>query len=87
MGDGRFAISLKGLPKPEGAYQAWLYNSVVDAIPLGTFREGSGRLTVRLPATARRYRFFDVSLEPADSNRNHSGDTVLRARLAPLLEG
>jgi hypothetical protein len=84
--DGRFVITLRGLPNPDGTYQAWLYNSVVDAIPLGTFREGSGRLPLRLPARAGRYRFLDVSLEPADSNRNHSGDTVLRAPLAKLLE-
>ena len=86
-GDGRYVIVLKGLPEPSGAYQAWLYNNVVDAIPLGTFRQGSGRLAIRLPANAARYRFLDISQEPADSNRNHSGDTVLRARLAPLLSG
>jgi hypothetical protein len=43
-------------------------------------------VAVRLPARARRYRFVDVSLEPTDSNRNHSGDSVLRAPLAKLLE-
>jgi hypothetical protein len=84
-GGGRYVITLKGLPQPSGAYQAWLYNNVVDAIPLGTFREGSGRLAVRLPANAAKYRFLDISQEPADNNRNHSGDTVMRARLAPLL--
>jgi hypothetical protein len=85
-GDGRLVVALRGLPKPAGTYQAWLYDSVVDAVPLGTFREGSGRLSARLPARAARYRFVDVSLEPADSNRNHSGDSVLRARLGELLE-
>ena len=85
-GDGRLVVALRGLPKPDGTYQAWLYDSVVDAVPLGTFREGSGRLSARLPARAARYRFVDVSLEPADSNRNHSGDSVLRARLGELLE-
>jgi hypothetical protein len=84
--DGRVVISLRGLPKPRGTYQAWLYNDIADAVPLGTFRAGSGRLPVRLPARAARYRYLDVSLEPADANRNHSGDSVLRARLAKLLE-
>ena len=84
--DGRFVITLRGLPSPDGTYQAWLYNSVVDAIPLGTFREGGGRLPVRLPARAARYRFLDVSLEPADSNRNHSGQSVMRTRLARVLK-
>ena len=86
-GGGRYVITLKDLPQPSGAYQAWLYNNVVDAVPLGTFREGSGRLAIRLPANAAKYRFLDISQEPADNNRNHSGDTVMRARLAPLLAG
>ena len=85
-GDGRFVLALNDLPAPSDAYQVWLYNSVVDSIPLGTFRSGSGEVTIRLPATAENYRFLDVSQEPADSNRNHSGDSVLRARLKPLLE-
>ena len=85
-GDGRFVLVLKDLPAPSGAYQVWLYNSVVDSVPLGTFRTGSGRVTIRLPQNAKDYRFLDISQEPADSNRNHSGDSVLRARLKPLLE-
>jgi hypothetical protein len=84
-GDGRLVITLKGLPKPDGTYQVWLYNGIIDALALGTFREGNGRLEVRLPANADRYRYLDVSLEPADSNRNHSGASVLRAPLAKLL--
>ena len=85
-GDGRYLLVLKDLPAPSGAYQVWLYNNLVDAVPLGTFRSGTGRVTLRLPQNAENYRFLDVSQEPADSNRNHSGDSVLRARLKPLLE-
>ena len=78
-------ITIRGLPKPAGSYQAWLYDSVVRAESLGTFDGGSGRLRVKLPADARSYRFLDVSLEPADANPNHSGDSVLRAPLRDLL--
>lgn len=91
-GEGRVSITdegatitIRGLPKPSGAYQVWLYNSVVQAQPLGAIRDGSGRLNVSLPADARRYEFLDVSLEPADRNQNHSGDSVLRAPLRELL--
>ena len=91
-GEGRLSITDEGatvtirdLPKPSGAYQVWLYNSVVQAQSLGTIRDGSGRLDVSLPADARRYEFLDVSLEPADRNQNHSGDSVLRASLRELL--
>jgi hypothetical protein len=78
-------ISIRGLPSRSGSYQVWLYDSVVQAESLGTFEGASGRLRVQLPADARRYRFLDVSLEPADANPNHSGDSVLRAPLGDLL--
>lgn len=78
-------ITLRGLPKPDGAYQVWLYDSVVDAKSLGTITDGSGRLEVKLPADARQYEFLDISLEPADGNPNHSGDSILRAPLRDVL--
>lgn len=78
-------ITLRGLPQPDGTYQVWLYDNVVDAKSLGTIPDASGKLEVQLPADARRYRFLDVSLEPADGNPNHSGDSVLRAPLRDLL--
>ena len=79
-------VTIRGLPKPDGSYQVWLYNSVVQAQPLGSIPDGSGRLEVKLPADARSYQFLDVSQEPADGNRNHSGDSVLRAPLGELLD-
>jgi hypothetical protein len=80
---GRLTLRLRGLPDPQGgAYEVWLYDSVMDARPLGRLRDG--RLDVRLPADAERYRYLDVSLEPADDNPNHSGQSVLRAPLAEL---
>ena len=36
------------------------------------------------PRTPSDYRFLDVSLEPADDNRNHSGQSVLRVPLSTL---
>jgi hypothetical protein len=78
-------ITLRGLPNPGGGvYQAWLYDSVVNAKSLGTVGDGED-LEVQLPADARRFQFLDVSLEPADGNPNHSGDSVLRARLRDVL--
>ena len=83
--DDGATITLRGLPDRDGAYEVWLYDSVVRAKSLGTLPSGSGRLDVSLPADAGRYRFLDVSLEPADGNANHSGDSVLRAPLRELL--
>jgi hypothetical protein len=42
-------------------------------------------VTAELPAAAARYRYIDVSLEPADGNPNHSGQSVLRVPLRGLL--
>jgi hypothetical protein len=79
-------INVRGLPDPEGgAYQVWLYDSVVRAKSLGTLPESGGRLEVALPPDASRYEFLDVSLEPADGNANHSGDSVMRTPLGELL--
>ena len=78
-------ITIRGLPDPDGAYQVWLYNSVVQSESLGTIPRGTGRLEVQLPPEARKYRFLDVSREPADANPNHSGDSVRRAPLRRLL--
>ncbi len=79
-------INVRGLPDPKGAaYQAWLYDTVVRAKSLGTLPDNSGRLEVALPPDASRYEFLDISLEPADGNANHSGDSVMRAPLRELL--
>jgi hypothetical protein len=83
---GLLVISIGGLPRGEGSYEAWLYDSVVDARSLGRFEGGARRLEGKLPPDAGEYRFLDISLEPADGNPNHSGDSVLRTPLAPLLD-
>ena len=80
-------VTLRGLPDPDGAYEVWLYDSIVKAQSLGALEGGSGRIQVRLPADARSYRFLDVSLEAADANPNHSGDSVMRTPLRELLSG
>jgi anti-sigma-K factor RskA len=78
-------VTVSGLPKPDGDYQVWLYNDIVDAQSLGTISGGSGKVQVKLPSDASDYRFLDVSNEPADANPNHSGASVLRAPLGELL--
>jgi Anti-sigma-K factor rskA len=78
------SLRLSGLPAAgSGGYEAWLYTTLADARSLGRVR--SGTLTAKLPANARKYRFVDVSREPADGNPNHSGASVVRVPLAPLL--
>ncbi len=82
----RLLLTVDGLPDPgRGGYVVWLYNSVFESRPLTRPRsEGSFRLETRLPDGWERFRFIDVSREPADSNRNHSGQSVLRVPLSAL---
>ena len=82
---GRLDLAIEGLPKPRGTYEVWLYNSLIDAVSLGRFRTATIDLDARLPADPRRYRFLDVSMEPADRNRNHSGRSVMRVAVERLL--
>ena len=82
MADGSLELRASGLPK--GTYTVWLYDSVIDAKPIGRFSGTSGDLDVKLPKGSERYESIDVSREPADGNQNHSGESVLRAPLAKL---
>ena len=69
------------------AYEAWLYNSNKDAKSLGlTTTDQQGRLQggAALPADYTKYKFVDLSLEPIDKNRAHSGQSKLRGVLEAL---
>jgi Anti-sigma-K factor rskA/Sigma-70, region 4 len=69
------------------AYEVWLYNSPRDARSLGaqvTDQRGALQGAGPLPDNYRRYGFVDLSLEPIDRNRAHSGQSVLRGRLRAL---
>jgi anti-sigma-K factor RskA len=79
----RLKLSLSGLA-PDARHEAWLYDSIADAVPVGAFRGPSARVRARLPAGAGRYRYLDVSLEPSDGNPSHSGQSVLRIPLSKL---
>jgi len=61
-----------------GHYEVWLYNSIIDAEPLGRLRTGVRKVTLRLPANAHRFRWIDISFQPIGFV-NHSGESVLRA--------
>jgi hypothetical protein len=84
-GGKRLVIDVSGLPSPRGgSYQVWLYDSVIEARSLGAGRGTKLALDLKLPAAAPRYRFVDISREPADGNTNHSGASVLRVPLERL---
>ena len=83
---GRLHLRITGLPAPQGgAYEVWLYNSVIDALPIGSSTAAPVVIDAKLPQGARHFRSLDISLEPADGNPAHSGNSVMRVRLATLL--
>jgi hypothetical protein len=81
-GGTRLTLNASGLAP--GDYQVWLYNSVIDAVSLTKVQGTKLSLDLKLPANASHYRYVDVSLEPADGNPNHSGESVLRVPLSKL---
>ncbi len=75
----RLTLKLRGLADPNGgSYEVWLYDSIIDAKSLGASQGTKIDLDAKLPANARDFEYVDVSLEPADGNPNHSGQSVLR---------
>jgi hypothetical protein len=69
------------------AYEVWLYNSPRDARSIGaqiTDQQGRFQGAGALPDDYRRFRFIDVSAEPVDRNRAHSGNSVLRGPMPRL---
>lgn len=81
----RLALRVERLPPHDGAYEVWLYNSIFDAVGVARVARGSFALRARLPRDPARYRYVDISREPLDDNRLHSGASVLRVRMSRLL--
>jgi hypothetical protein len=81
-GGKRLSLEVDGLPA--GAYEVWLYDSVIDAVSIGKGTGPKLSIDAKLPSTASNYRYIDVSREPADANPNHSGESVLRVPVAKL---
>lgn len=81
---GKASVKLSGLrPSREGDfYELWLLGEGGELVSLGSVRvPASGRATlenVQLPVDPERFRFLDVSREPADGDPGHSSISVLR---------
>ena len=78
-------ISLRDLPDPgRDRYTVWLYDSLSRSRQIATLPRGELAVDVPLPSDLDRFRFLDVSVEPDDGNRNHGGQSVMRAPLDSL---
>ena len=81
------AASLPATTRQRQAYEVWLYNSPKDARSLGaqvTDERGTFQGAGPLPNDYQRFRFIDVSREPINQDRSHSGSSVLRGRVGRL---
>jgi anti-sigma-K factor RskA len=80
---GSATASLSGLP-PSGRgefYELWLLGDDGELVSLGSVRvpaSGRAELRVEIPVDPGRFRYLDVSREPADGDPGHSSDSVLR---------
>jgi hypothetical protein len=88
-GKRQVIVQAASLPpnKNREAYEVWLYNSPKDAESLGaqvTDSRGTFQGAGPLPADYARFQFIDVSREPIDQNKAHSGQSVLRGKLGKL---
>ena len=86
-GDDRQLIVQARLPasKNREAYEVWLYNSPTDAKSLGaqvTDKDGNFQGAGPLPEDYKKYKFIDISREKVDTNRAHSGISILRGAIA-----
>jgi Sigma-70, region 4 len=88
--NGKPELNIQAALNPTGqneAYEVWLYNSDTDAKSLGAqVTDQQGRFAGRsaLPANWRSYAKIDISREPVDQNRAHSGESVLQAAIADI---
>jgi hypothetical protein len=81
----RITVKLRGLPAPSGAYELWLYDSLVHSRPLGSVSAGKGSISARLPGDASSYSWLDLTLQPGADRVHHSGESVFRTPLDPVL--
>jgi anti-sigma-K factor RskA len=80
---GEATLRLQGLtPSARGDfYELWLLGDKGELVSLGSFRvprSGGASLRVPLPVDPARFRYLDVSREPADGDPGHSSISVLR---------
>jgi hypothetical protein len=74
--------------KKNQAYEVWLYNSQKDAISLGAQQvqsNGTFSGANKLPAGYEKYKYIDISLEPINQDKSHSGNSILRGALADIV--
>jgi hypothetical protein len=84
----RLTLKLSGLKAPRGgAYELWLYDSLLRSRALGSLAAGNGTIAAPLRTDAATYRWLDLSLQPGKDRVHHSGDSVFRAPISRVAGG
>lgn len=83
---GTAELIVDGLPenRDNSFYEAWLLGPQ-GVVSLGSFRvdgEGHADTPITIPVDPGEYESFDISLEHDDGDPSHSGESLLRGRVA-----
>jgi anti-sigma-K factor RskA len=75
-------VDVTGLTKADGYYEVWLLDkNAKKLVSLGLLRGRHGSFTLPADVDLRAFPVVDVSIEPADGNPAHSGNSVVRGQL------
>ena len=82
-GEG-YVLRLEGLPRADGYYRLWAYDSLIESVPVAGLAAGSGSVAFELPADAGDYESLDLSVETGPGDSIHSGTSLFRIPLADI---
>lgn len=75
-------LDVTGLTRGAGFYEVWLLDADAQRlVSLGLLDGGTGRFRLPSQIDVTQFPVVDVSLEPADGDPAHSGDSVVRGTL------
>ncbi len=83
--DGERVLSLdvSGLTRADGFYEVWLLDEDAERlVSLGLLDGSTGRFVLPAQVDVGEFPVVDVSIEPADGDPAHSGDSVVRGTLS-----
>ena len=77
-------VRVSGMPPlaPGHFYELWALGAKGRMISLGNITidaDGNGATSIRVPVSLSQFPVLDISLETADGNPRHSGDSMLRS--------
>lgn len=81
-GERVLVLDVSGLTRADGFYEVWLLDADAKRlVSLGLLDSSTGRFTLPREVDVSDFPVVDVSIEPADGNPAHSGDSVVRGTL------